>query len=96
MTTSRGDVQSGDWGAHIATSLGVQHPETLIGIHLNFLPLAPHAKAPTDEERRQLQDQRRSSHEKSGYAWTQGTRPQTLAFARAGGLDHRENARLVG
>lgn len=77
-------VQGGDWGAHIATTLGVRHSDRLTGIHLNFLPLAPDAPVPehpTDTERRYLEEQRHWSTEETGYAAIQGTRPQTLAFS---------------
>lgn len=78
-------AQGGDWGAHIATSLGVHHGDRLRGIHLNFLPLAPDAPMPpgdpTPNEQQYLDEQRRWSREETSYAAIQGTKPQTLAFA---------------
>ena len=77
-------AQGGDWGAHIATSLGVRHPDKLLGIHLNMLSLQPDATPPanpTEEERRYLDEVRHWMAEETGYTWIQGTRPQTLAFA---------------
>lgn len=38
-------AQGGDWGARIAMALGRQHPESLIGIHLNMVPF-PNPTAP--------------------------------------------------
>lgn len=74
-------AQGGDWGAHVATNLGVRHADRLTGIHLNFLSHAATPEDPTKEERRFLEEQLQWAQEESGYAWIQGTRPQTLAFA---------------
>ena len=32
------EAQGGDLGAGVATSLGLRHPERILGIHLNFIP----------------------------------------------------------
>lgn len=73
-------AQGGDWGARVATSLAISHPEKLIGIHLNFMPFSQGAVRSEDEHRyveRQLDWRKREG----GYARIQGTKPQTLAFA---------------
>jgi pimeloyl-ACP methyl ester carboxylesterase len=31
-------AQGGDWGASVATCLGFVHPDTVVGIHLNYIP----------------------------------------------------------
>ena len=77
-------AQGGDWGAHVATSLGVRHPGSLLGIHLNMLSLRPDApppEHPTEDERAYLDQVQHWTAEETGYTWIQGTRPQTLAFA---------------
>jgi pimeloyl-ACP methyl ester carboxylesterase len=76
-------AQGGDWGAFVTTRLAHVHPERLIGIHLNLLPLRRDPKMvadPTPEERRYLEDLAAWLKEGTGYQWIQGTRPQTLAF----------------
>jgi microsomal epoxide hydrolase len=76
-------AQGGDWGGFITALLGHAHPERLIGIHLNLLPLRrdPAMLAdPSPAERRYLDDLAHWLKEEMGYQWIQGTRPQTLAF----------------
>lgn len=83
LAYDRFGLQGGDWGAHISTKIAVIRPERLIGLHLNFLPLAPSEPLPEhptaaevafDEERREW------ARTGTGYSAIQGTRPQTLAF----------------
>jgi microsomal epoxide hydrolase len=77
-------VQGGDWGAITASRLGYAHPEKLIGIHLNLLPIGrdqPDVADPTPEERAYFDDRAIWLREETGYSWIQGTKPQTLAFA---------------
>jgi microsomal epoxide hydrolase len=76
-------AQGGDWGAFVASRLGLVHAERMIGIHLNLMPLRrdPAMVAdPTPEERRYLDELAAWLKEETGYQWIQGTRPQTLAF----------------
>lgn len=76
-------AQGGDWGAFTASSLGVQHPEKLLGIHINLLsirPDLPPPASPTEEEQRYFKEAAVWQKEETGYQWIQGTRPQTLAF----------------
>jgi pimeloyl-ACP methyl ester carboxylesterase len=77
-------AQGGDWGSFITSRLACDHPDRLIGIHLNLLPLRrdPAMVAnPTPEEKKYLQELTIFLKEETGYQWIQGTRPQTLAFA---------------
>jgi pimeloyl-ACP methyl ester carboxylesterase len=80
---SRFAVQGGDWGAITASRLGCVHPEKLIGIHVNLLPVRrdqqPAADAPP-EEKAYAEQLAQWLREETGYQWIQGTRPQTLAF----------------
>jgi microsomal epoxide hydrolase len=81
---SRFAAQGGDWGAFITSRLAYAHPDRLIGIHLNLMPLRRDPKIvadPTPEERRYLEELATFLKEETGYQWIQGTRPQTLAFA---------------
>jgi microsomal epoxide hydrolase len=77
-------VQGGDWGAITASRLGYAHPEKLIGIHLNLLPIRRDQQDmadPTPEEQAYLDQRAIWLREETGYSWIQGTKPQTLAFA---------------
>jgi pimeloyl-ACP methyl ester carboxylesterase len=77
-------VQGGDWGAFIASSMGVRHADKVVGIHLNLLALRPDSglsAEPGPEERRYAEEVAHFIKEESGYQWIQGTKPQTLAFA---------------
>ena len=77
-------VQGGDWGAFVASRLGYQFAERVIGIHLNLLAVRrdPSMVAnPTEAERRFLAELEHWLKEEMGYQWIQGTRPTTLAFA---------------
>lgn len=77
-------AQGGDWGGFVTGYLAHAHPEQLVGIHVNLLPLRrdPRMVAnPTAEERRFLDELAHWLKEGMGYQWIQGTRPQTLAFA---------------
>ena len=75
-------AQGGDWGAFIASVLGMRHPERLLGIHLNLLAVRRDPKIPAEneDERRYLQELKHFLREETGYQWIQGTRPQTLAY----------------
>jgi pimeloyl-ACP methyl ester carboxylesterase len=76
-------AQGGDWGSFVASRLGYAHAASMVGIHLNLLPLRrdPAMVAdPTPEERRYLDALATFLNEETGYQWIQGTRPQTLAF----------------
>jgi microsomal epoxide hydrolase len=77
-------VQGGDWGAITASRLGYAHPEKLIGIHLNLLPIRRDQQDvadPNPEEQAYLDQRATWLRDETGYQWIQGTKPQTLAFA---------------
>jgi len=76
-------VQGGDWGAFVASRLGHQFAERVIGIHLNLLAVRRDPRMisdPTEEESRFLAELDHWLKEEMGYQWIQGTRPTTLAF----------------
>ncbi len=81
---TRFGAQGGDWGAFIASALGVHHASKLLGIHINLLSIRPDLPPPanpTEEEARYQQEVAVWLKEEAGYQWIQGTRPQTLAFS---------------
>lgn len=79
-------AQGGDFGASINTALGLRHPESLIGIHLNYIPgsLTPYlgaGSAPLTEPERAFQLDAAAWYDSDGaYAHVQRTRPRTLAY----------------
>lgn len=79
-------AQGGDWGAGISTWLARLFPESILGIHLNYIPgsyqpfLGPGTRPPSDVETAFLQDREKWLREEYGYGHVQGTRPQTLAY----------------
>lgn len=80
---ARYGVQGGDWGAFVASVMGLRYPQRLAGIHLNLLavPRDPRMLANTEEEKAFRAQVQNYLKEETGYLWIQGTRPQTLAFA---------------
>ena len=77
-------AQGGDWGSFVTSCLGHAHADSLIGIHLNLMPLRRDWKrsdAATPEEARYLGELAHWLKEETGYQAIQGTRPQTLAAA---------------
>jgi pimeloyl-ACP methyl ester carboxylesterase len=77
-------AQGGDWGGFVASRLGYQFAEHMIGIHLNFLAVQMDPKMlenPSQEERAYLDQLIQFLSEETGYQWIQDTKPTTLAFA---------------
>lgn len=74
-----------DFGAGVATFLALDHPDTVVGIHLSKLENAPDTGAGTpplsDEERAWLAQARAWEEHEAGYKAIQSTRPQTLGYA---------------
>lgn len=79
-------AQGGDWGASVTTMVGFQHPENVIGIHLNYIPgsyrpyLGPDAPPLTQAELAFQETFKQWWQEEGGYAHQQSTYPQTLAY----------------
>jgi pimeloyl-ACP methyl ester carboxylesterase len=80
-------VQGGDWGASIATWLGLDEPKCLHGIYLNYIPesLMPYLGAGSvplsDVELQARADCDRWYRENGAYSALQSTTPQTIAYA---------------
>jgi pimeloyl-ACP methyl ester carboxylesterase len=80
-------VQGGDFGAAVATHLGLAHPDRVLGIHLNYIPgsYEPHLAEetpPLSDAEVDFQRQRDQwLRDEGGYSHLQGTKPQTAAFA---------------
>ncbi|WP_243738127.1 epoxide hydrolase family protein [Cellulomonas shaoxiangyii] len=71
-----------DWGTSISTSIALQHPERLVGLHLVPPLAAPDrgASPRTDAERRALADLDERTATGSAYSEVHRTRPQTLGY----------------
>jgi pimeloyl-ACP methyl ester carboxylesterase len=80
-------AQGGDIGAGVSTWLARLFPETISGIHLNFIPgsyrppAGPDALPVTAEEQAFLDHVAQWSAQEGAYAFLQGTKPQTLSFS---------------
>jgi pimeloyl-ACP methyl ester carboxylesterase len=76
-------AQGGDWGATVSTWIGLDAPQSLIGIHLNYIPGSyhPHVETDLSESEKQFLKQKEEWMEKEGaYGHIQGTKPHTLAY----------------
>ena len=76
-------AQGGDWGTSVSTSLALQRPGRLLGIHLVPPLVPPDRDAPdlTGQERAALADLDERNRTGSGYSAEQGTRPQTIGYS---------------
>jgi microsomal epoxide hydrolase len=77
-------VQGGDIGASVGSRLALAFPERVTGLHLNYLGFLrglPRATSASAEEQRYFAALDEWQTEEAGYAWIQGTKPQTLAVA---------------
>jgi len=73
----------GDGGSVIAQLLGVQHPNSVLGVHLTDLGFTiAFAQFPdlSEAEQRYFAELQGWSMQEGAYAMVQGTKPQTLAF----------------
>lgn len=78
-------VQGGDWGAMVATNMGIAQRQAVDGIHINLAICNPEELIRlgelTTEEQRQLQKFQYYMEWENGYSQQQSTRPQTLGYA---------------
>jgi len=70
-----------DWGTSISTSIALQHPERLFGLHLVPPLVAPDRDNLTAAEEAALRDLDERSRDGSGYSAMHRTRPQTIGYA---------------
>ena len=74
-----------DWGSSISTSIAMQQPDRLVGLHL-VPPLVPADRLAddlTDAERTALADLDERNRDGSAYSEVHRTRPQTIGYALA-------------
>ncbi len=79
-------AQGGDWGSAVSTALGLDHPDRIIGIHLNYIAgrflLGGTLNQPPEDEIATafLAELRAWWDSEGGYNHQQATKPQTLAY----------------
>jgi microsomal epoxide hydrolase len=78
-------AQGGDWGSMVSGYLGANHPDAVLGVHLNMVLGFPPAgdgafDGVTPEELADLGDLQKFFDEETGYQRIQGTKPQTLGY----------------
>ncbi len=76
-------AQGGDWGSMVTMSLGLQHPDHLVGIHINMPIVRPDPATMddlTDREKATLAAMEEHRRWGTGYSKQQSTRPQTLGY----------------
>lgn len=78
-------AQGGDFGAIISTRMAMQHPEKLIGLHMNYIPFnykpfIPPGEKLSKEETEAQQQMHRFFQAEGAYAQVQTTKPFTLSY----------------
>lgn len=77
-------AQGVDFGAGVATYMALDDPEPLIGLHVNYLEIAPYtgpgSRQLSEAERAYLARVEAFGQTESGYKAIQSTRPQTLGY----------------
>jgi pimeloyl-ACP methyl ester carboxylesterase len=80
-------AQGGDWGAAVTTALGLDHPQHIVGLHLNYIAGRFLLGGTLDEPQqdavaqRYLEELRAWWDAEGGYNHLQATKPQTLGYA---------------
>jgi pimeloyl-ACP methyl ester carboxylesterase len=80
---SRYLAQGGDWGAAVSAWLALDHPDSVRGIHLNYLLVQPAASPETPAERDWAARRDATQARLGAYAQLQGTKPLSLGYAMA-------------
>lgn len=77
-------IQGGDWGGVIGARMAVDHPDGIVALHVNILPLRPGIGPDdpplTDEETTWLSQAKKHLRDEVAYQEIQATKPQTLAY----------------
>jgi pimeloyl-ACP methyl ester carboxylesterase len=75
-------AQGGDWGSVVSSNLADLRPDSVVGLHLNFVTVRPPKDAPplTSEEQAAFDRVGEWARTGAGYQEIQGTRPQTLGY----------------
>jgi len=80
-------AQGGDWGSAITRRVASEHPDKVIGLHLNLVFAGPPPGAANPEadvplaELERMRERQEFWAPEQGYSAIQGTKPQTLGYA---------------
>lgn len=80
-------VQGGDWGSWISAAAALQHPDRVLGVHLNYLStrfrpaISPDDPPLSEEEQAYLARVAAWAEAEGAYIAIQATKPLTLAYA---------------
>jgi pimeloyl-ACP methyl ester carboxylesterase len=75
-------TQGGDWGSGIARAMAVAAPESVVAVHVNYLPTPPvEGVELSEEDGRRLERIKGMMRSRPGYQVLHGTRPQTVSYA---------------
>ena len=80
-------VQGGDWGSIVSRWHAFNHPDRVVGLHINMVVAGPPPDedpttgVPAEELARSRARQAFYQGDENGYARIQGTKPQTLGYA---------------
>ena len=73
-----------DWGAYVTALLGLDHADTLVGVHMGMLNFRAAGPRDTSAEEREYAARGAAWRaEEIGYSMIQGTKPQSLAYGLA-------------
>jgi pimeloyl-ACP methyl ester carboxylesterase len=77
-------AQGGDFGSNISRALGAAAPDNVVGVHLNYVPMAPPGNGEaglSEKDTARLAVIKRHIANRPGYQILQATRPQLPAYA---------------
>jgi pimeloyl-ACP methyl ester carboxylesterase len=84
LGAERYGVHGADFGAGVATQLGLSHPDAVVGVHLSTAEMSPYVGPDTpplsDAEQAYLTHRAEWDRTERGYSSVQSTRPQTLGY----------------
>jgi pimeloyl-ACP methyl ester carboxylesterase len=75
-------AQGGDWGSMITSRLAFDHPDVVLGLHVNMMSLilSLDKTKPLSSAEKNFVKSLELLQDEMGYQWIQGTKPQTLAY----------------
>jgi pimeloyl-ACP methyl ester carboxylesterase len=87
LNYTRFGVQGGDWGSWVSAATALQHPDRVLGLHLNYVStrfrpaISPEDPPLTSAEEEYLARVARWAESEGAYIAIQATKPLTLAYA---------------
>ena len=87
LNYTRFGVQGGDWGSWVSAATALQHPDRVLGLHLNYVStrfrpaISPEDPPLTSDEEEYLARAAKWADSEGAYIAIQATKPLTLAYA---------------